>query len=185
MPFASLAEGTHHCQVDCPGVDRAVLSRYLEVEERPVAALLNRQKMTLQAPGRFLYRSRPFRLLRYEVRPEIQFDAFWSKDALEISFNHCRIEGLGAIEQAIRFECEASLRPVEEGIHAVAWASVLMEDSHPVAVVPRQLRKSLAEQALQRVFRRLERRCQGGLRRSLQRWAGSSGCSGRGSVRHG
>ena len=40
----------------------------------------------------------------------------------------------------------------------------------PLTALPSGLRRRLAEQALQLVFERLERRCQGRLRRALQDW---------------
>ena len=55
-----------------------------------MAALLNRQRLDLQANGSFLYRSRPFQVLRYEIRPEVGFTANWSEaeSALRIVFQH-------------------------------------------------------------------------------------------------
>ena len=135
-----------------------------------MAGLLNRQRMEVQGEGVFLYRSRPFQLLRFEIRPEVVFTTAWSQKNLLIVFQNSRIVGLGVVEQAIRFSCNAVLEPCSDGLQAKVSASILMDDNHPIALVPTDLRRRLAEQALQLVFERLERRCQGGLKRSLNRW---------------
>ena len=135
-----------------------------------MAALLNRQRMECQPDGTFLYRSRPFQLLRYEVRPEVLFRAEWSEPQLLIVFQRSRIDGLGALQQAIEFRCEAVLQPCAEGLLAQASAAVWMEEDHSMALLPLRLRRRLADQALRLVFQRLERRCQGGLKRSINRW---------------
>jgi len=135
-----------------------------------MAGLLNRQRMEVQGEGVFLYRSRPFQLLRFEIRPEVVFTTAWSQKNLLIVFQNSRIVGLGVVEQAIRFSCNAVLEPCFDGLQAKVSASILMDDNHPIALVPTDLRRRLAEQALQLVFERLERRCQGGLKRSLNRW---------------
>jgi len=135
-----------------------------------MAGLLNRQRMEVQGEGVFLYRSRPFQLLRFEIRPEVVFTTAWSEKGLLIVFQHSRILGLGAVEQAIRFSCEAVLQPCSDGLQAKVSASILMDENHPIALLPSALRRRLAEQALQLVFKRLERRCKGGLKHSLNRW---------------
>ena len=172
MPLIPLAEGRHHCSVLCDKADQRSTARYLSQPKRPMAALLNRQRLDLQANGSFLYRSRPFQVLRYEIRPEVGFTANWSEaeSALRIVFQHNRIQGLGSLERAIQFSCEALIRPCSQGFEASARASILMAEDHPLSVVPLPLRSRLADQALSLVFRRLERRCQGGLRRSIGRW---------------
>ena len=135
-----------------------------------MAGLLNRQRMDVQGEGVFLYRSRPFQLLRFEIRPEVVFNTAWSDQHLLIVFQHSRILGLGVVEQAIRFSCEAVLEPCSDELQAKVSASILMDDNHPIALLPSALRRRLADQALKLVFERLERRCQGGLKRSLNRW---------------
>ena len=146
-----------------------------------MAALLNRQRMECRSDGAFLYRSSPFHLLRYEIKPEVVFTTVWSEQGLLIVFQHIRIQGLGAVERAIRFSCEAVLQPCSDGLKARVSASLLMDGDHPMALVPVSLRRRLAEQALQLVFTRLERRCQGGLKRSLNRWLEKEASPGRNS----
>ena len=170
MPFIPLAQGRHECSVACVGADRRSIARYLSQPKRPMAGLLNRQRMEVQGEGVFLYRSRPFQLLSFEIRPEVVFTTAWSKKSLLIMFQHSRIVGLGVVGQAICFSCNAVLEPRSDGLQAKVSASILMDDNHPIALLPTDLRRRLAGQALQLVFQRLERRCQGGLKRSLNRW---------------
>ena len=176
MSFIPLAQDQHRCRVATDRADPQHLARYLSKSKRPMAALLNRQRMECLADGRFLYRSRPFRLLRYEIRPEVVFSTTWSDQALRIVFQQCRIHGLGAIERAIEFRCEAVLQPCADGLEAQAWAAVQMDADHPMAALPLALRRRLAHQALRLVFERLERRCRGGLQRSLKSWLEAEAC---------
>ena len=166
----------------CVAADRSSIARYLSQPKRPMAALLDRQRMEVQGDGIFLYRSRPFQLLRFEIRPEVVFTAAWSEQDLLIVFQRSRIRGLGVVEQAIRFSCEAVLQPCSDGVRAKVSASILMDEKHPIALVPSALRRRLADQALQLVFERLERRCQGGLKRSLNRWLGMDMSSDKNSM---
>ena len=172
MPFACLAEASHHCTIGLPGGEKALLRRFLQRPKRSMAALLTRQRMDSQGDGRFLYASRPFQILRFEIRPEVLFFAQWSDpaQALEIAFEDCRIHGLGAMQNAIRFECTALLVPKQECVEAQARAVVLLSSDSPLTALPTGLRQRLAAQALQLVFVRLERRCQGGLKRALLDW---------------
>ena len=172
MPFACLAEASHSCRVALPGGEKAVLRRFFRRPKRSMAALLTRQRMDCKGEGRFLYASRPFQILRFEIRPEVLFAAQWSDQAkgLEIAFEDCRIHGLGAMQNAIRFECTALLVPKQECVEAQARAVVLLSSDSPLTALPTGLRQRLAAQALQLVFARLERRCQGGLKRALLDW---------------
>ena len=163
----------------CVEPDQFSIARYLSEPKRPMAALLNRQRMECRSDGAFLYRSRPFQLLGYEIKPEVVFTTVWSEQELLIVFQHIRIQGLGAVERAIRFSCEAVLQPCSEGLKARVSASLLMDGDHPIALVPVPLRRRLADQALKLVFARLERRCQGGLKRSLNRWLEMEASPGR------
>ena len=172
MPLVCLAEASHHCTVALPGGERAVLRRFLQRPKLSMASLLSRQRMDCKGDGRFLYASRPFQILRFAIRPEVTFVADWSDSAqgLEIAFKDCRIHGLGAMQNAIRFECTALLAPKDECVEAQARAGIWLSSDSPLTALPSGLRRRLAEQALQLVFDRLERRCQGRLRRALQDW---------------
>ena len=185
MPFACIAEASHHCTVALPGGDQAVLQRFLQRPKRSMAAMLTRQRMNNQGDGRFLYTSRTFQILRFEIRPEVLFSAQWSDpaQALEIVFEDCRIHGLGATQSAIRFDCAALLVPLGECVEAHARAAISLSSDSPLMALPAGLRRRLAEQALQLVFARLERRCQGGLRRALLDWIAED-ASARSNLKH-
>ena len=172
MPFVCLAEASHSCRVSLPGGEKAVLRRFFRRPMRSMAALLTRQRMACTGDGRFLYASRPFQMLRFEIRPEVLFAAQWSDQAkgLEIAFEDCRIHGLGAMQNAIRFECTAILIPKQGCVEAQARAAVFLSSDSPLTALPTGLRRRLAARALQLVFARLERRCQGGLKRALLDW---------------
>ena len=91
MAFACLAEGSHRCTVAIPGGDQDSLRRFLSRPKRPMAALLNRQRMECQGQDHFLYQSRPFGILQFEIRPRVLFSARWSDQALMIAFQDCQI----------------------------------------------------------------------------------------------
>ena len=172
MSFACLAEASCHCTIVLNGGEKAELREFFRRPKRSMVALLTRQRMDCKGDGRFLYASRPFQILRFEIRPEVLFAAQWSDQSqgLEIAFEDCWIHGLGAIQNAIRFECTALLVPKEECVEAQARAMVLQSTESALVALPSTLRRRLADQALQLVFARLERRCQGGLRRALLDW---------------
>ena len=142
MPFACLAEASHCCTVALPGGEKAVLRRFFQRPKRSMAALLTRQRMDCKGDGRFLYASRPFQMLRFEIRPEVLFAAQWSDQAkgLEIAFEDCRVHGLGAMQNAIRFECMALLAPKEECVEAQAQAAIWLSSDSPLAVSYTHLR---------------------------------------------
>ncbi|MBL6803202.1 MAG: DUF1997 domain-containing protein [Synechococcus sp. BS307-5m-G38] len=170
MAFICLAEGSHSCSVAIPGGDQESLRRFLSRPKRPMAALLNRQRMKCKDHNHFFYQSRPFGILRFEIRPRVLFSARWSDHALMIAFQDCQIQGIGAVQDAFRFSCHAELHPCQDEVKAEATAAVLLNQDHPLAAIPVSLSKRAAQQALELVFARLERRCQGGLRRALVQW---------------
>ncbi|MEB3254713.1 MAG: DUF1997 domain-containing protein [Synechococcus sp.] len=172
MSPAPLAEGTHQCRVACPGADRACLALFFQSPKRPMSALLSQERMDVRGDDQFLYRSRTFRLINFEINPEVLFSTRWVDEELRIAFVRCRIRGLGPIERLVRFDCEAVLKPQDHAVEAHARAAVTLQGDSPLLLLPMALRRQIAEQALQRVFERLERRCQGRLRRSLHRWIG-------------
>ena len=178
MAFACLAEGSHRCTIAIPGGDQDSLRRFLSRPKRPMAALLNRQRMECKDHNHFLYQSRPFGILRFEIRPRVLFSARWSDHALMIAFQDCQIQGIGAVQDAFRFSCHAELHPCQDEVKAEATAAVLLNQDHPLAAIPASLSKRAAQQALELVFARLERRCQSGLRRALVQWIDGQSAEG-------
>ena len=51
-----------------------------------------------------------------------------------------------------------------------ATAALAIAEGHPLQRLPKSVKEALAAKALGLVFERLERRCQGGLRRAVERW---------------
>ena len=172
MSFACLAESSCKCTIVLNGGEKAALRKFFRRPKRSMVALLTRQRMDCKGDGRFIYASRPFQILRFAIRPEVTFVADWSDSAqgLEIAFKDSQIHGLGAMQNAIRFECTALLAPQDECVEAQARAGIWLSSDSPLTALPSGVRRRLAEQALQLVFNRLERRCQGRLRRALQDW---------------
>ena len=75
MSFLTLAERNHGCSVELPGGEQDCLERFLQKPRRTMAALLSRERMTPLGQGRFLYQSRPFRVLQFEITPVVVFQA--------------------------------------------------------------------------------------------------------------
>jgi len=170
MSFLTLAKRHHGCSVELPGGDQDCLERFLQKPKRTMAALLSRERMTPLGQGRFLYQSRPFRLLQFEITPVVVFQAVWQHRCLRIDFEDCQLKGLGSVQEAVRFECRAVLTPSDQRLDAEATAALAIAESHPLQRLPRSVMEALAAKALGLVFVRLERRCQGGLRRAMERW---------------
>ena len=175
MSFHTLAERTHGCSVALPGSEQDGLERFLQKPKRTMAALLSRERMTPLGQGRFLYQSRPFRVLQFEIRPVVVFQAVWQHRCLRIDFEDCQLKGLGAVQEAVRFECRAVLTPRDQGLDAEATAALAIAERHPLQRLPLSMMEVLASKALGLVVIRLERRCQGGLRRAVERWIHAAG----------
>ena len=175
MSFQTLAERSHHCSVELPGGELDCLERFLQKPKRTMAALLSRERMTPLGQGRFLYQSRPFRVLQFEIRPVVVFQAVWQHRCLRIDFEDCQLRGLGAVQEAVRFECRAVLTPRDQRLDAEATAALAIAERHPLQRLPLSVMGALASKALGRVVVRLERRCQGGLRRAVERWIHAAG----------
>ena len=175
MSFHTLAERTHGCSVELPGSEQDCLERFLQKPKRTMAALLSRERMTPLGQGRFLYQSRPFRLLQFEITPVVVFQAVWQNRCLRIEFEDCQLKGLGAVQEAIRFECRAVLTPGDQRLDAEATAALAIAERHPLQRLPSSVMESLAAKALGLVFLRLESRCQGRLRRAMQGWLHAQG----------
>ena len=175
MGFQTLAERSHRCSVDLPGGELDSLERFLQKPTRTMAALLSRKRMTPLGQGRFLYQSRTFRVLQFEIRPVVVFQAVWQHRCLRIDFEDCQLKGLGAVQEAVRFECRAVLTPRDQRLDAEATAALAIAERHPLQRLPLSVMEALASKALGLVVVRLERRCQGGLRRAVERWIHAAG----------
>ncbi len=148
------------------------LAAYLSQVERPLAALLARDRLERLEEGRYRYRSRPFRLLGFELVPTLELRARWQAPRLEVASLDCRILGLGRWERSLAFALAASLTPEPRALEAGLQAS--LDTVGPLPGWGRQL----AALALDQVVERIERRLQRGLRKDLLTWLLDPGVSG-------
>lgn len=156
-------------------IDRAAagqLEAYLSTPDRPLRALLNRRKLVDRGDGRFLYQSRPYALLSFQIRPEVVVRAAWTgpSSGLSLVFEHCTIHGLGVLDSLVQFTCEARIVPA--GDRLLAEADLALETNGMVRSMPlpARLLRSMGERALDLVVARLERRCRKGLVQGAERW---------------
>lgn len=140
------------------------LAAYLSLRDRPVRALLARERLELLGEGRFLYRSRPFRVLRFELIPTLELRARWRDPRLEILCEQCRLVGLGPWERALVFEMTAEMRAGPPGLEGEIQVRLLSSRSLP------GWGRSLAARGLEQVLTRIERRIGRGLIPDLHSW---------------
>ena len=74
--------------------------------------------------GRFLYASRPYQLLNFQLQPEVVFRCRWDGDQLSIVFEQCTIHGLGRLQELVQFQCQAWIRPEQQRLMAKADLSL-------------------------------------------------------------
>lgn len=140
------------------------LALYLAMVDRPLTALLARERLLRRAPGCFVYQSQPFRLLGFELIPTLTLEAAWQAGELSILSRGSRIRGLGRWDQILAFGLEARLRPAAGGLEGEAKLSL---------AAPKPLPRwglSLTGAALDQALGRIERRLHGGLRKDLLAW---------------
>jgi hypothetical protein len=148
------------------------LATYLSLRDRPVLSLLARDRVEPLQPGRYLYRSRPLRLLGMEIHPSLQLRASWRDPVLEIVSESCQILGLGPWARALAFALRAHLRPGPQGLEGELEVSLRLSSSLP------GWGRSLTGRGLEQVVDRIERRVQAGLRDDLRRWLLDTAVSG-------
>ncbi|MFM7640099.1 MAG: DUF1997 domain-containing protein [Cyanobium sp.] len=141
-----------------------LLGGYLALVDRPLMALLARERLQQQGQGRFNYHSRPLQLLHLELHPSLRLEAVWQEPTLQVLGHSCRIEGLGAWGQELGIVLRAELSPVASGL--LGWAEVAV--SSPLLAWPRT--QKLINPALDLALERIERRVQRGLRKDLEAW---------------
>ena len=161
---------SHGIDVQVPDASLPQLQGYLAQPGRPLKALLNRKKVERLANGRFLYASRPYQLLNFQLQPEVVFRSSWDGDQLIILFEHCTIHGLGRFQDLVKFQCQAWIRPEQERLMAKADLSLELSPSGAGALVPERLMQRTGDVALRLVTDRLEKRCRTGLRKGALNW---------------
>ena len=115
---------SHGIALQLPDASLAQLQDYLSQTGRPLQALLNRKKVERLEDGRFLSSSRHYQMLNFQLQPEVVFRSSWDGDQLSIVFEHCTIHGLGRLQDLVQFQCQAWIRPEQEGMMARADLSL-------------------------------------------------------------
>ena len=161
---------SHDIALPLPGASQTQLQGYLSQPGRPLKALLNRKKVERLANNRFLYSSRPYQLLNFQLQPEVVFLSRWDGDQLNIVFEQCIIHGLGRLQELVQFQCQASIRPEQECLMAKADLSLELSISGALKPLPQPLVQHTAGLALGLVTDRLEKRCRNGLSKGALDW---------------
>ena len=161
---------SHAIALQLPNASLPQLQCYLSHPGRPLKALLNRKKVEQLEDGRYLYESRPYQLLNFQLQPEVVFRSCWDGDQLTIVFEHCTIHGLGRLQDLVQFQCQAWIRPEQEGMMARAELSLELSASGAGALLPKPLMQRTGDLALGLVMDRLEKRCRTGLIKGALHW---------------
>ena len=161
---------SHGIALQLPDASLPQLQGYLAQPGRPLKALLNRKKVERLEDGRFLYSSRPYQLLNFQLQPEVVFRCRWDGDQLSIVFEQCTIHGLGRLQELVQFQCQAWIRPEQERLIATADLSLELSRSGAGALLPKPLMQRTGDLALGLVTDRLEKRCRTGLIKGALNW---------------
>jgi hypothetical protein len=157
-------------QLDLPisaaGASKERLETYLAQVERPLAALLARERLNSVAPGDFIYQSNPYQILQWQVVPTLKLRAGWEVGQLEVRSTSCRLMGFPAGMESLGFTLEAVLGAEEKSLGG--WAEVGLHSR----LITTRIGRHLGSRALEAVLDRIERRVNRGLRRDLGVWLG-------------
>jgi len=152
--------------INDPGASQARMRAYLAEVDRPLTALLARERLTSVAPGEFTYRSNPHSLLQWQVVPTLSLRARWEGEQLAVRSTSCRLVGLGFGMDSIGFTLVAVLGAGDTGLGG--WAEVGLHSR----LVNSPIGRRLSAIALEAVLDRIERRVGRGLRNDLGIWLG-------------
>lgn len=161
---------SHGIDLQVPDASLPQLQSYLAQPGRPLKALLNRKKVERLADGRFLYASRPYQLLNFQLQPEVVFRSCWDGGQLTIVFEQCTIHGLGRWQNHVNFQCRAWIRPESERLMAKADLSLELSSDGARVLLPKPLMQRTGDLALRLVTDRLEKRCRNGLIKGALHW---------------
>ena len=89
---------------------------------RSLGALLNRKKVERLADGCFLYASRPYQLLKFQLQAEVVLRYSWDGDQLTIVSEHCKIHGLGPSPLEALAADAAQMLQGAEGAFTCRWS---------------------------------------------------------------
>ncbi len=155
-----------------PAASRRHLAEYLALVDRPVSALLARERLSQEGPGRFTYRSNPLRMLHLEVVPTLGLGARWGGDWLEVRSTDCQLMGLGDWEPSLGFRLEARLEPRDGALEGWAEVGLFSERGAIPGAGP------VMRWALDHVLDRIERRVMAGLHKDTVAWLAGKGAGG-------
>lgn len=161
-----------------PQPSTSQLEAFLARPVRPLRGLLSAERLSNPAPLIYVYNSRPYRLARWTIQPQVRLKAEFVDQALQLQQLSCWVEGLGAWQSQLDLGLSATIRAIsltsvdtlagpgaEAGAQleaeAIAWG-VLPASARPLAPVLRL--------ALSQLLDRMERRCHKGLRRRAEAW---------------
>jgi hypothetical protein len=137
---------------------------YLALVDRPLIAMLARERLKSVAPGQFTYQSNPYQILRWQVVPTLTLRASWEGEQLVVRSTSCRLVGFPAGMESLGFTLEAVLGVEEESLDG--WAEVGLHS--PLVTSP--VGSRFGALALEAVLDRIERRVARGLRSDLGVW---------------
>ena len=161
---------SHAIALQLPSASLTQLQSYLSKPRRPLKALMNRKRVELQKNGQFLYASKPYQLLNFQLQPEVVFGSSWDGNQLTIVLEQCTIHGLGRFQELVQFQCQAWIRPEPESLIGKADLSLELSSTGAAALMPEQLMQRTGGLVLGLVTRRLEKRCRSGLREGALNW---------------
>jgi hypothetical protein len=140
------------------------MALYLSRPERPLAALLARDRLRPIGNDRFTYHSRPLELLGRSLVPHLTLEAHWNGDSLLLRSLTCRIEGLGSWGHDLGVTLEAALVPREAGVEG--WVQLCLCSP----LLSAGWARGLAGRVMEALLDRIERRMRRGLRADLEAW---------------
>jgi hypothetical protein len=177
VPMALVVRRELQVPIAATGADQERLSSYLALVDRPLSALLARERLIQEGPGLFHYRSRPFRVLQLEFVPSLSLAASWRDGQLAIESRGCQITGLGPWGRSLGFRLRAGLMAADRELRG--WTDVGLN----TGLVDHGAARQLAQVALEAVLDRIEARLGRGLRRDVVSWlASGTESSGKGGL---
>ena len=135
-----------------------------------MAALLHRKKLKSLKNQRFFYQSRPYKILGYEIQPEVVFLAVWDGESLNIDVESCKISGIAGMSNALEFACSAVIVAKPSRLSAKAKARFVLQKTKLTTLIPDAVLLKLGSKALAIVFARLHDRCQRRLHQAVVQW---------------
>jgi len=148
------------------GAPRERVVAYLALVDRPLIALLARERLNSIAPGVFTYQSNPYQILQWQVVPTLTLRADWSGEQLEVRSTSCHLVGFRPGIESLGFSLEAVLSAEETGLGG--WAEVVLQSRLITNPIGRRIGTLVLDAALDRIERRVGR----GLLADLGAWLG-------------